>query len=318
MYIMLKIDNLNVKLNSENDEFNILRNVSLQIKKGDILGLAGESGSGKSVLAKTILGLNKSPIEKVSGKIIFDNKELITNDDYKSIRGKKVSMIFQNPTGSLNPVISIGSQIVETIMLHDKSISKNQAIKKAEELLTMVEIDRPKERLNSYPHQLSGGMNQRVMIAIALASNPELLIADEPTTALDVTIQSQIIKLLLKLNKEHKFTMLFISHDLSLLMNICNKIAVLYCGEIMEIVSKEDLCNDNLHHPYTIALKSCILKIGNKNFLTTIKGSIGKNNSEKDNQCIFSERCSYCQNKCNITKPVFDGNYACHYPIGIN
>ncbi len=311
---MLKIENLTVKLNSENDTFNILRNVSLNINKGEILGLAGESGSGKSVLAKTIMGLNKAPVEKSFGKIIYDNKELTAESDFKSIRGKKISMIFQNPTSSLNPVITIGAQIVETILLHNKNIDKRNAIIRAEELLGIVEIDRPKERLKAYPHQLSGGMNQRVMIAIALASNPDLLIADEPTTALDVTIQAQIIKLLQKLNRDHNLTMLFISHDLSLLMNICNRIAVLYCGEIMEITSNSNLKNNKLYHPYTIALKNCITHIGNKNILTTIKGSIGKNNSSFDNKCIFADRCIDCKDKCRNEKPVFNEKYSCFFP----
>ena len=312
---MLKIKNLTVNLCSQNDPFYILRNISFNINRGEILGFAGESGSGKSVLAKTILGLNKPPIKTTSGEIIYNGTPLKSNADFKAVRGKKISMIFQTPTVSLNPVMTIGYQLVETIRLHNPNISKQTALKLASELLEQVEIDRPSERLSAYPHQLSGGMNQRVMIAIALASNPELLIADEPTTALDVTVQAQIIKLLLKLNKERHFTMMFISHDLSLLMSICSRIAVLYCGELMEIATKDNLIKNLPYHPYTEALKNCIPKIGKHNTLTTIKGSIGKNNHTADNSCIFAQRCSKAKTLCTEKKPIFNGKYACHFPL---
>ncbi len=311
---MLEIKNLTVELSSPENPFYILRRVSINLKKGCILGLAGESGSGKSVLAKTVMGLNSPPVKTLSGEIILNGKPLETESDFKAARGKKISMIFQNPQASLNPVMTIGAQLTETIRLGRK-ISGAKAAEKAAELLSSVEIDRPAERLKAYPHQLSGGMNQRVMIALALASDPEILIADEPTTALDVTIQAQIIKLIMKLNRERRLTTLFISHDLSLLMRICPEIAVLYCGELMEITSGSDLREDRLLHPYTKALKSCIPEIGVKTALTTIKGSIGRNDASADSRCIFAERCPRAEKICFESKPAFNGRYACHRPL---
>lgn len=312
---MLQVNNLTVELKSNKENFYILRDFSLHINKGEIFGLAGESGSGKSVFAKCILGLNKAPIYKTGGEIIVDNINTNDKNSFKLIRGKKVSMIFQNPLSSLNPVMTIGRQLIETIKLHNKKISKKDAYNMAVSLLKDVEIDMPEERLQSYPHQLSGGMNQRVMIAIALATNPDLLIADEPTTALDVTIQAQIIKLIQKLNKEKNLTTLFISHDLALLASICNNIAVLYSGELMEIVSANDLASGYEKHPYTHALKNCIAQIGSKDELTTIKGFIEKNNFLFNEKCIFADRCSNGIEVCCHKKPVFSNGYKCHNPV---
>lgn len=312
---MLQVNNLTVELKSNKENFYILRDFSLHINKGEIFGLAGESGSGKSVFAKCILGLNKEPIYKTGGEIIVDGINTNDKNSFKLIRGKKVSMIFQNPLSSLNPVMTIGRHLIETIKLHNKNISKSDAYNMAVSLLKDVEIDMPEERLQSYPHQLSGGMNQRVMIAIALATNPDLLIADEPTTALDVTIQAQIIKLIQKLNKEKNLTTLFISHDLALLASICNNIAVLYSGELMEIVSANDLASGCEKHPYTHALKNCIAQIGSKDELTTIKGFIEKNNFLFNEKCIFADRCSNGIEVCCQKKPVFSNGYKCHNPV---
>lgn len=311
---MLQVNNLTVELKSDKENFYILRDFSIHINKGEIFGLAGESGSGKSVFAKCILGLNKAPIYKTGGEIIVDGLNIYDKKSYKLIRGKKVSMIFQNPQSSLNPVMTIGRQLIETIRLHNKKISKNETYNTAVALLKDVEIDMAEERLNSYPHQLSGGMNQRVMIAIALATNPDLLIADEPTTALDVTIQAQIIKLIQKLNKAKNLTTLFISHDLALLSSICDNIAVLYSGELMEIVKAKDLSSGKEKHPYTNALKKCIAQIGNKEELTTIKGFIEKNNFLYNEKCIFADRCISSIDVCCHKKPVFSNGYKCHNP----
>lgn len=312
---MIQVKNLNVELKSSTETFYILRDFSIELKEGEILGLAGESGSGKSVLAKTILGINKAPIFKTGGQIIVDNKELISIKDYRAIRGKKISMIFQNPQSSLNPVMTIGEQLVETIKLHDRSVSKKEAINIAKKLLEDVEINNAEERLSSYPHQLSGGMNQRVMIAIALASNPNILIADEPTTALDVTIQAQIISLIKELNRKKKLTILFISHDLALLSTICNNIAVIYSGELMEVVSAEKLRDGLESHPYTFALKNCIPTISKKERLVSIKGKIEKNNTEFNNKCIFANRCDFTTDKCLSSKPEFNNLIKCFNPI---
>ncbi len=312
---MLQVKNLTIKLNSEKDDFYILRDLSLHLKKGEILGLAGESGSGKSIFAKSLLGLNKPPIYKTGGEIIVDNIPLINNADYKAIRGKKISIIFQNPQSSLNPVMTIGRQLIETILLHNKSLNKKTAKEKAISLLNDVEIDLAQSRLKSFPHQLSGGMNQRIMIAMALASNPEILIADEPTTALDVTIQLQIINLIKKLNKEKNISIIFISHDMALLTEICDRIAVLYSGELMEIISPSSLINNQEKHPYTHALKLCIPQINSKNELTTIKGFIEKNNFLYNEKCIFADRCNNSIDVCLNKKPIFNNGYKCLNPL---
>lgn len=312
---MLQINNLTVELKSDKDVFYIIRDFNINLNKGEILGIAGESGSGKSIFAKSILGLNKPPIYQTDGKITFGNTTLSTDKDYQSIRGKKISMIFQNPQSSLNPVLTIGEQLIETILLHDKSLNKKSAKDKAVRLLKDVEIDFAENRIMSYPHQLSGGMNQRIMIAIALASNPEILIADEPTTALDVTIQMQIINLIKKINSERKLSIIFISHDLSLLSSICDRIAVLYSGELMEIITNSELINGREKHPYTHALKQCIPQIGQKHTLNTIKGYIKKNDFLYNEKCIFADRCSNSEEICFNKKPIFHDNYRCHNPL---
>lgn len=310
---MLKIDDLTVTLESDREPFYILRSLDLHLLKGEILGIAGESGSGKSVLAREIIGLNFHPIKKKSGIIYFNDRELKSADDFKAVRGGGISMIFQNPTSSINPVIPIGKQIVETIMLHDKKISKHLAENKAIELLRSVEIDMPEKRMHDYAHQLSGGMNQRVMIALALATNPKLLIADEPTTALDVTIQKQIISLIKKLNKELGLSVIFISHDLSLLQNIAQRVIVLYSGEVLEVVSSEALRENRAANPYTKALKACVPHIKTDGELSFIKGFISKNTSFYDDKCIFYERCEMAVSECSLNKPNMKNDSKCFF-----
>jgi len=306
---MLKIKDLSIGIENQI----ILRNISLEVKRGEILAIAGESGSGKTVLAKYILGLLGTPFKIESEKIEFEGKDYSTTDSKKVLRGKYISMIFQNPTSSLNPVLTIGDQLIETIKLYNKGINyKEMAI----ELLKSVEIDKPDQRLNSYPHNLSGGMNQRVMIAMALASNPKLLIADEPTTALDITIQNEIIKLLLKLNKEKDLTIIFISHDLKLLQSISNRVIILYAGEILEEISSLDLFENKIKHPYTFLLKRSVPNINdNVEFLETIEGYIPKNSSEFDNACIFYPRCPFSKEICKNEKPALKNNVKCHFPL---
>ncbi|QAR33001.1 ABC transporter ATP-binding protein [Geovibrio thiophilus] len=315
---MLFINGLNIGIKNSGKTIHILRDVSLSVQKGEILGIGGESGSGKTILAKTVLGLLSRPVRKLSGEIIFEGKPLETEKDFRSVRGKNVSMIFQNPTASLNPVMKIGTQITEAIRAADKSIGKAEARRKAEQLLREVEIDYPSERLESYPHQLSGGMNQRAMIAIALASNPELLIADEPTTALDVTIQKQIIDLLLKLNKEKHLSIIFITHDLSLMQAISHRCVILYAGEIMEKTDSENLRENRIRHPYTFSLKKCLPTLEEKNEqLYSIPGVIDKNTEEYDNSCVFHKRCFNRIDKCLTEKPKLTENrpFACHNPL---
>ncbi|MGE4497608.1 MAG: ABC transporter ATP-binding protein [Deferribacterales bacterium] len=315
---MLFINGLNIGIKNSGKIIHILRDISLNVRKGEILGIGGESGSGKTILAKTVLGILSRPVEKLSGEIIFEGKSLETEKDFRSVRGRNISMIFQNPTASLNPVMKIGTQITEAIRAADKAISKTEARKKAEQLLREVEIDYPAERLESYPHQLSGGMNQRVMIALALASDPELLIADEPTTALDVTIQKQIIELLLKLNREKNLSIIFITHDLSLMQAISHRCVILYAGEIMEKTDSKDLRENKIRHPYTFSLKKCLPTLDErKETLYSIPGVIDKNTEEYDSSCVFHKRCFNKIDKCLIEKPKLteDRPFACHNPL---
>jgi len=313
---MLEVKNLTIELKSPSNNFIILRNISFSLKKGEILGIAGESGSGKTILAKSILKLIKKPVVKTDGDIILDGKTLSTDKDFRAIRGEKISMIFQNPTASLNPVYTVGNQIIETIRTHNSKISTKDAEKRAVELLTEVEIPHPQERLNSYPHQLSGGMNQRIMIAMALASDPEVLIADEPTTALDVTIQQQIVDLIKKLNREKNLSVIFITHDLSLLAQVATESYIMYAGEMMERLTSEQLRNDDMHHPYTRNLQSCVPKLNDdREYLNTIKGTITFNNKEFDNSCIFHPRCDKATDKCRTEKPPFTNGFSCFYPF---
>jgi oligopeptide/dipeptide ABC transporter ATP-binding protein len=312
---MLSINNLSVELKSPDNSFIILRDISLRLKKGEILGIAGESGSGKTILAKTILNLIKKPVVKTAGNISLDGKELVTEKDFAAIRGNKISMIFQNPTGSLNPVFTVGAQITEAILAHNPKMPKKQAWEKAVSLLSEVEIPHPEERMNSYPHQLSGGMNQRVMIAIALSSDPEVLIADEPTTALDVTIQQQILLLIKKLNKEKNLSVIFITHDLELLTRIADESCIMYAGEIMERLTSNNLSEGSIRHPYTRALKACVPVIGdNRDYLNTIKGTITFNNSSFDRKCIFADRCERRTDRCLNEKPEFKDGFSCFNP----
>ncbi len=315
---MLFINGLNIGIKNSGKIIHILRDISLNVQKGEILGIGGESGSGKTILAKTVLGILSRPVQKLSGEIIFEGKSLETEKDFRSVRGRNISMIFQNPTASLNPVMKIGTQITEAIRAADKAISKTEARKKAEQLLKEVEIDYPAERLESYPHQLSGGMNQRVMIALALASDPELLIADEPTTALDVTIQKQIIELLLKLNREKHLSIIFITHDLSLMQAISHRCVILYAGEIMEKTDSADLRENKIRHPYTFSLKKCLPTLHEKkDTLYSIPGVIDKNTEEYDSSCVFHKRCFNRTDKCLIEKPKLteDRPFACHNPL---
>ncbi|MCA1927495.1 MAG: ABC transporter ATP-binding protein [Calditerrivibrio sp.] len=307
---MLEYKNINISI----DEHIILRDVSFTVETGSIVGIAGESGSGKTVLAKHTLGLLDEPFKNVSGEIVFLGKVYNSNDSKIPLRGRYISMIFQNPTASLNPVMTIGEQMIETIRIHNKGINYYE---KAVELLNIVKIDNPEQRLKSYPHNLSGGMNQRVMIAMSLSSNPKLLIADEPTTALDVTIQKGIIELLIELNQKNNLTIVFISHDLKLLQSISDKIIILYAGEVMEEINSMDLINDRIKNPYTKMLKRCVPSIKDDfvENLETIDGVIPKNSKEYENRCIFSDRCPYAKEQCFSSKPDFKNGVRCHYPL---
>lgn len=314
---MISVKNLNVKIvNNDSNDFTVLRDISFTLDAPEILGILGESGSGKSMLAKTISGLIEPPVVANFDSIEFEGRPLVKTADFACVRGEGISMIFQHPTSALNPVLTIGGQMVETILYHKRADNKKQALEMSASLLEETGISHPEDRLNSYPHQLSGGMNQRVMTALALATKPRLMIADEPTTALDVITQAQIISMLEKLGKSHNFAMLFITHDLSLMEKIADRVLVMYAGEIVEVIEGKALREGNVRHPCTEALKKSIPSLAVKGEkLYTIKGQIAKNGAEYDSSCIFHERCPYAQPNCAKRKPSLENGVRCFYPL---
>ncbi|MDX2478794.1 MAG: ABC transporter ATP-binding protein [Desulfuromusa sp.] len=264
--------------------------VSFSINLGETLALVGESGCGKTMTALSLLRLLPEPGRIVGGEISLDGHDLLRLPDVemRRIRGNDISMIFQEPMTSLNPVLRIGEQIAEVLRLH-QGHSSQQALEKAAELLTQVGISDPKRRLRDYPHQLSGGQRQRVMIAMALACDPKLLIADEPTTALDVTIQAQIMDLLLELKQQRQMTTLLISHDLGVVASNADKIVVMYAGQIIESGSVKRVFENPLH-PYTQGLLECIPRLGQQHSLPTIPGQLPDLRKQLDG-CLFLDRC---------------------------
>ncbi|MEK6646040.1 MAG: ABC transporter ATP-binding protein [Candidatus Firestonebacteria bacterium] len=269
---MLKVENLKTYLYTQQGIIKAVDDISFSISKGEKLGLVGESGSGKTMTALSIMRLVPSPPGKIiNGNIIFENKNLctISENEMQKIRGKDIAMIFQEPVSSLNPIFTIGDQIAEVLRFHT-NISKEKVQDKVLELLAIVGISSPRQRIQDYPHNLSGGMCQRVMIAMALAGNPKLLIADEPTTALDVTIQAQILNLLLELNKTMLLSILLITHDLGIVAEICDTVAIMNAGKIVEQASVQEIFN-NPKHPYTIKLLEAMPRLGKKKGESSLK-----------------------------------------------
>lgn len=287
---LLEIIDLTVHYKTMDSTVEAVNNINLTINKGESLGLVGETGAGKTTTALSIMQLIAEPPGKiVSGKILLNGTDLckLGKKELTKIRGNKVSMIFQDPMTSLNPVMTVGEQIAEVVQLHNK-VSKVDAQIKAVEMLELVGI--PGERFSDYPHQFSGGMKQRVVIAIALACNPGLLIADEPTTALDVTIQAQVLDLMENLKKEFNTSLLLITHDLGVVAEICDKAAIMYAGEIVEYGTLEHIFN-NTKHPYTIGLFGSIPKFNeNVRRLNPIKGLMPDPSNLPDG-CSFAPRC---------------------------
>ena len=288
--------------------------VTLNVRRGKILGMVGESGCGKSVTAHSIMQLLPKSGRIINGEIIFrpKGKEGIVLTKYKrndkrlrAIRGKDISMIFQDPMSSLNPVYTIGKQIIENIQQHEK-VSKKIAMKRAIDMLDKLGIPLPDKRVYDYPHQFSGGMKQRVMIAMGMICNPELLIADEPTTALDVTIQAQILDLMQEMQKEYGITIILITHNMGVVAEVADDVAVMYMGKIVEYGTKEQIFLEPAH-PYTKALLRSVpvLGIGHKKRLDTIKGSI-PDSSQMPEGCAFAPRCDFASEKCNEPPPYID------------
>ncbi len=291
--MLLKVHNLHVWFRKKKQTIPAVNGVSFSIAQDDTLGLVGESGSGKTITALAILGLVPPPGEIIKGEILFLGQNLLflPPKRWQQLRGKEISIIFQDPMTSLNPVFTIGEQIAE-VFTHHFEYSAKEAKIKAIELLKKVGIPAAESRLNTYPHQLSGGLRQRVMIAMALAAQPKLLIADEPTTALDVTVQAQILELMLNLKRQMGMSILFISHDLTVVAQVVRRIAVMYAGKIIEMANTEELFKNPLH-PYTQGLLNAIPRIEDvsdkKRHLRTIAGQNGQAFTTLG--CPFAPRC---------------------------
>ena len=299
----VEVKNLIVHYETEEGIVEAVNNVSFSIEKGEVMGLVGETGAGKTTIALSILGLlPHPPARRYSGEIYLDGEDLTKKSlkEMQKIRGKKASMVFQDPMTALNPVIKVGDQITEVIKLHDPSLSDAEAQKKAIDMLEMVGIKG--DRFEEYPHQFSGGMKQRVIIAIALACQPELIIADEPTTALDVTIQAQVMEMMKSLQHELNTAMLLITHDFGIVANICQKCAVIYAGEIVESGTVAHIF-DNPMHPYTKGLFGSIPSLDKDvERLTPIKGQV-VDPTDLPEYCSFYNRCDYCTEKCKECDP---------------
>ena len=315
---VLEVKNLVTKFKTDKGEITAVDGVSFDVFKGRTLGIVGESGSGKSVTALSIMKLIPSPPGRVAdGEILFRGEDLlkVPGNQMRRIRGNKVSMIFQEPMTSLNPVYTVGEQIEEVVILH-QGLRAQEARKKAVELLKLVGIPAPEKRVEEYPHQLSGGMRQRVMIAMALACEPDILIADEPTTALDVTIQAQILDLMRKLQEELGMGIILITHDLGVVAEMCHDVAVMYCGQIIEEAKVEDLFKSP-KHPYTKGLLESIpsfdsTKKEERTRLKTIKGMV-PSLFELPQGCRFYDRCDYSSTKCSQEKPKFESLSKNHF-----
>lgn len=286
--------------------------ISFSINKGETLALVGESGCGKSMTALSLLRLLPDPGRVVAGEIHLSGRDILrlSEVEMRRIRGNEISMIFQEPMTSLNPVLRIGDQIAEVLQLHEGA-SEQQALDKAAELLALVGIADPVRRLRDYPHQLSGGQRQRIMIAMALACDPKLLIADEPTTALDVTIQAQIMNLLKKLKEEHQMATLLISHDLGVVAGNADKLAIMYAGKIVE-TGPVGLLFKNPLHPYTQGLLNCIPRPGQRSTLPTIPGQLPDLRIHHDG-CLFIDRCDAPCSPCGHQPPELQEIEADHW-----
>ena len=297
----LQVRDLRVQIETDTATLDILHGISFDIYKGETLGIVGESGCGKSMTALSIMRLTQSNA-KVSGSIVLDGQSLLDMPmkDFRRIRGNRVSMIFQEPMTSLNPVFTVGHQLMEVFRLH-QGLDKKQALEKSIEALRMVNVPMPEKRVDCYPYELSGGLRQRVMIAMALACRPELLIADEPTTALDVTIQAQVLDLMCKLRDELGTAIAFITHDLGVVSELCSRTIVLYCGEIMEEGDTESLLTSPLH-PYTEGLKASLPERGTRERLHVIPGSV-PSALDFPKGCVFAPRCPYATARCAAEKP---------------
>ncbi|PSH03323.1 MAG: ABC transporter ATP-binding protein [Acidobacteria bacterium] len=302
--MLLQLQNLSVEFPSAQGPLPAVRDISLELEAGETLALVGESGSGKSVTSLAIMGL-LPPQAKLSGGVLFDCSDLISTApaDLRKLRGARMSMIFQEPMTALNPVMRVGDQIAEAVLAHDRMISRTEARQRAVDALREVAIPDPERRWRDYPHQLSGGQRQRVMIAMAIVNRPALLIADEPTTALDVTVQAQILELLAGLRQRLGLAMLFVSHDLAVVSRVSDHVAVMYAGRIVESGTAREIFEQPAH-PYTRGLLSSIptLKTNRYQPLRTIEGAVPSPGSLPPG-CSFAPRCPLCIPACESAMP---------------
>lgn len=303
---LLSVRELKTSFFTHVGEVKAVRGISFDVNEGEVLGIVGESGSGKSVTSLSIMGLLQYPGRVVDGEILLNGEDILTysKNQMRRVRGKEIAMIFQDPMTSLNPVYTIGNQIMEMILEHEK-MSRREARERAIEMLKLVGIPAAEKRIDSYPHEFSGGMRQRVMIALALSCNPKLLIADEPTTALDVTIQAQILSLIKSLNKQFGMTTMLITHDLGVVATVCDKVAVMYGGLIMEYGTADEIFY-HPRHPYTMGLLGSIPHVdgGEKRRLIPIDGT-PPDLINPPKGCPFSTRCKYCMNVCTQEQPPY-------------
>ena len=313
---LLEVSNLRTYFYTEAGVVKAVDGISIDVGNSETVGLVGESGSGKSVTAQSILRIVPPPGRIVEGSIKFQGADILqkSEEEMRMLRGSKISVIFQDPSSSLNPVYTVEKQLTDIITLH-QHVNKREAIQKAESLLTRVGISESKKRLRAYPHELSGGMKQRVAIARALSCEPSLLLADEPTTSLDVTIQAQVLELLKELQAEYEMSMVMITHDMGIVADLTSRVTVAYAGKVMEVADTRSVFTDP-KHPYTEALLKAVPSIKRTRALEVIPGNI-PNLIEPPSGCVFHPRCKYAKEICSREAPeleeVDDGHYvACH------
>ena len=318
---LLEIENLSVAFQTAGGLFTAVDRVSMTIEPSEVVSIVGESGSGKSVSMLAVMGLLPWTANVTADRLVFDGKNLLTmpKREQRTIIGKEMAMIFQEPMTSLNPCFTVGFQITEALKTH-LNMERRQRRERAVDLLNLVGITEPRKRLGVFPHQLSGGMSQRVMIAMAIACNPRLLIADEPTTALDVTIQAQILDLLLKLQEETNMALVLITHDMGVVAETAKRVMVQYAGQQVEHQEIRGLFSTP-HHPYTAALLASLPERATTKHLPSIAGVV-PGQFDKPNGCLFSPRCKYATDVCRTQEPqncAAEYGYAlCHYPLDDN
>ena len=318
---LVEVKDLVIHFFTDDEEACAVNGISFDLNEQEVIGFVGETGAGKTTTALGIMGLIPNPPGKVlNGEILFEGKNLLeySEPEMRQIRGNKITMIFQDPMTSLNPVLTVGEQIAEVILLHNK-ISKAEAIHRTKQMLEMVGI--PGDRYDEYPHQFSGGMKQRVVIAIALACNPALLIADEPTTALDVTIQAQVLELMRKLKNDLRTSMIMITHDLGVVAEMAQRVIVMYGGRVVEEAPVGDLFAAP-RHPYTRGLITCIPKMDDTRETLDVIQGIVPSPSDFPKGCRFHPRCPYARDICRELEPeehtIGATKVSCHFPLGVD